>query len=101
MGKIRWTREAVDWLHKVHDYIVPDKPGAAKKLIAGIRQRSRLLREFPEAGHRMEEHPDENVRILLYGHYRIVYRIKPDQVIDILGVFHGALNDIQKYLPKK
>jgi len=36
------------------------------------------------------------VRILLYGHYRITYLVKPGGDIDILGVFHGAL-DISKY----
>ncbi len=35
---------------------------------------------------------------LLYGHYRVAYLIKEDQTIDILGVFHGAL-DIDRYLP--
>jgi toxin ParE1/3/4 len=33
---------------------------------------------------------------LLYGHYRIAYLIKDDGNIDILGVFHGAL-DIGRY----
>jgi plasmid stabilization system protein ParE len=40
---------------------------------------------------------DVDVRVLLYGHYRIAYVIKPDSNIDILGVFHGAL-DIDRYL---
>ena len=30
------------------------------------------------------------------GHYRIAYLIKPDGNIDILGVFHGAL-EIERY----
>jgi plasmid stabilization system protein ParE len=33
---------------------------------------------------------------LLYGHYRIAYLVKDDGNIDILGVFHGAL-DIARY----
>jgi len=37
-----------------------------------------------------------NVRILLYGHYRIAYLLKNDGNVDILGVFHGAL-DITRY----
>ena len=41
--------------------------------------------------------PGVHVRILLHGHYRIAYLIKSDDSIDILGVFHGAL-DIDKYL---
>jgi toxin ParE1/3/4 len=35
--------------------------------------------------------------MLLYGHYRIAYLLKPDDNIDILGVFHGAL-DLGRYL---
>jgi plasmid stabilization system protein ParE len=37
-----------------------------------------------------------HIRILLFGHYRIAYLIKPDGNIDILGVFHGAL-EIERY----
>ncbi len=37
-----------------------------------------------------------HVRILIHGHYRIAYLIKDDGNIDILGVFHGAL-DIGRY----
>jgi toxin ParE1/3/4 len=37
-----------------------------------------------------------HVRILLYGHYRIVYLVKDGGNIDILGVFHGSL-DITRY----
>jgi len=36
------------------------------------------------------------VRIILYGHYRIAYRVKPEAV-DILGIFHGAL-DLERFL---
>jgi len=32
------------------------------------------------------------VRILLYDEYRIAYLLKDDQSIDILGVFHSALD---------
>ena len=34
---------------------------------------------------------------LLYGQYRIAYLVKDGGDIDILGVFHGAL-DIKRYL---
>ncbi len=48
-------------------------------------------------GHRYEGVSDREVRIVLYRHYRIAYLVKPNSVIDILGVFHGAL-DIKRYL---
>jgi toxin ParE1/3/4 len=37
------------------------------------------------------------IRILLYGHYRIAYVVEPEGNVDVLGVFHGAL-DIDRYL---
>ena len=40
-------------------------------------------------GHRY--HDDRDIRILLYGHYRIAYLIKLNRDIDVLGVFHGSL----------
>jgi len=41
--------------------------------------------------------PEGDIRVLLYGHYRIAYLIRGKDYIDILGVFHGAL-DIDRYL---
>lgn len=43
-------------------------------------------------GHKYKRNPERNIRILLYGHYRIAYLIKPNGDIDILGVFHGSLD---------
>ncbi len=49
-------------------------------------------------GYKYREEKDGEIRILLYGHYRIAYLIKKNSDIDIPGVFHGAL-DIDRYLP--
>ena len=38
------------------------------------------------------------IRILLYGHYRIAYLLQTSLIVDILGVFHDAL-EIDRYLP--
>ena len=62
-----------------------------------IYYRAQVLSEFPRIGHRYEVHPDREVRILLYGHYRIAYLLKHDRDIDILGVFHGAM-EIERYI---
>lgn len=55
-----------------------------------------MLTEFPDIGYKYEGTARE-VRILLYGHYRITYVRREDSNIDIIGVFHGAL-DIDRYL---
>ena len=49
---------------------------------------------------RWNKKSNEDIRILLYGHYRIAYLLKEGGDIDILGVFfHGSL-DIQRFLKK-
>jgi plasmid stabilization system protein ParE len=55
------------------------------------------LKTFSQIGYIYENHTNKEIRILLYGHYRIAYLIKDKNHIDILGVFHGALA-IEKYL---
>lgn len=98
MAEINWTAEAERWLRDIHDYIAQDSPESAIRTVEGIYERAQLLRHFPEIGYRYDRIPDDkHIRILLYGHYRIAYLIKPDRNIDILGVFHGAL-DIDRYL---
>jgi toxin ParE1/3/4 len=98
MAEIIWTEEAERWLKDIHDYIAQDNPAAAEKLVSGIYQRAQILLEFPEVGYKYRSEPEGDIRILLYGHYRIAYLITGNDRVDILGVFHVAL-DIDRYLP--
>ncbi len=97
MAEISWTRESERWLRDIFDYIAGDSAEAALRTVEGIYEKAQLLREFPELGYRYEHAAERNVRILLYGHYRIAYLIKPNGNIDILGVFHSAM-EIERYL---
>ena len=97
MAEINWTEEAQAWLRDIYDYIAEDNKDAAARTTSGIFLKSQLLKEHPRIGHQYEAASPREVRILLYGHYRIAYLIKPDDNIDILGVFHGALS-IDRYL---
>lgn len=97
MAEINWTDEAGKWLKDIYDYIAQGNAKAANRTIEEIYNKAQILRKFPEIGYRYSKYPDRHIRILLYGHYRIVYLIKPDKNIDILGIFHGAL-DIDRYL---
>jgi plasmid stabilization system protein ParE len=95
--EINWTREAQVWLRDIHSYIATANPDAVQRTVAGIFARVQLLKTHPRLGHRYEAETFREVRILLYGHYRIAYLIKSEKTIDILGVFHGALS-IERYL---
>ena len=95
MAEIAWTEEAQRWLADIFEYIAADNPAASARTVQGIYERAQVLKTFPEIGHRYLG-SSRNVRVLLYGHYRIAYLVKDDRNIDILGVFHGSL-DITRY----
>lgn len=96
MAEINWTNESEIWLRDIYNYIAADDAEAAARTVTGIYEKAQLLTDYPRLGHRYELEQSREVRILLYEHYRITYLIKPDGDIDILGVFHGAL-DVERY----
>jgi len=98
MAEINWTEESLRWLRDIHAYISADNPDAAGEVVSGIYERTQVLRDFPKIGHMYRDEGECEIRILLFGHYRIAYLLKPISSIAILGVFHTAL-DIEVYLP--
>ena len=95
MAEVAWTEEAQRWLEDIFEYIAADNPSAAARTVQEIYERAQVLATFPEIGHRYVASL-RNVRILLYGHYRIAYLVKDGGNVDVLGVFHGSL-DITRY----
>jgi toxin ParE1/3/4 len=94
MVDIFWTKESELWLKDIYDYIAKNDKSVAKKVVNEIYQKTQILKLFPEIGYLYPN--NKNIRILLYGHYRIAYLIKTKQSIDVLGVFHGSLS-IERY----
>jgi len=95
MAEITWTAEAQKWLEDIFEYIAQDNPQAAARTAQAIYERAQDLIPFPQLGYRYAA-STRHVRILLHEQYRIAYLLKDDGNIDILGVFHGAL-DITRY----
>jgi toxin ParE1/3/4 len=91
VATVVWTSEAERWLLKIHDYIARDSPVNAFNVVKAIYERAQILERFPLIGHAYESISGREVRILLWGHYRIVYLVRPDSAVHIVGVFHGAM----------
>ena len=79
---------AVDRAAEIAEYIALDKPAAADKWITTIFSKVEQLASSPEIGRVVPEIEDEQFRELIYGNYRIVYRIEKKQV-SILTIRHG------------
>lgn len=97
MAQVVWTQEAERWLLKIHDYIARDKPGAAFNVVQSIFAKAQVLEEFPKSGQSYRTNSGREARILMWGHYRIVYIQPTDGEVHIVGVFHGAM-ELDRYL---
>jgi len=96
VAEVNWTEEAERWLEDIFKFIADENPDTAARVISELYERAQVLIQHPRIGY-LYEPSQRNVRILLYGHYRIAYLVKTNNEVDILGVFHGAL-DIGRYL---
>lgn len=97
MAEIRWSQEAAKWLEDIYRYIAQDNPTAAQRVVNGIYEKAQVLRDFPRLGYEYRSGAQGEVHVLLYGHYRIAYLVTNHDTVEIVGVFHGAL-DIDRYL---
>ena len=52
-------------------------------------EETEILESFPLSGRIVPELKDETIRELIFGNYRIIYRIFSKKVVDILTIHHG------------
>ena len=86
--RIIWSPLAVGRASEIADYIAQDKPSAAEKWIDTVFSKVEQLKSSPEIGRIVPEINDSQFRELIYGNYRIIYRIETKQ-ISILTIRHG------------
>ena len=86
--KIIWAPLAIDRASEIAEYIAQDKPSAAEKWINTVFSKVEQLNSSPEIGRVVPEIGNDQFRELIYGNYRIIYRIEKTQ-ISILTIRHG------------
>ena len=86
--KINWSPLALDRASEIIDYISIDNPSVAKRWLNTVFDKVEQLISFPEIGRIVPEISDSNFREIIYGNYRIIYRIEPT-TISILTIRHG------------
>ncbi|MBW1608253.1 MAG: type II toxin-antitoxin system RelE/ParE family toxin [Deltaproteobacteria bacterium] len=86
--KIIWSPLAVERAAEIAEYISRDNPTAAKKWVDTVFSKVDQLKSFPESGRIVPEIDSKDFRELIYGNYRIIYRVEKTQV-SILTIRHG------------
>jgi len=87
--RVHWTENAIGHLVNIYEYIAINSPTYGKRMVDRITRRSEQIAKQPLSGRKVPEYDAKDIRELIEKPYRIVYRIKQDQ-IDIVAVIHGA-----------
>ena len=78
--KVTWSPLAVDRVAEIASYIAEDNPKAAEKWIHKVFAKTGQLADFPESGRNISETRRRDIRELILGNYRIIYRVDSRQV---------------------
>ena len=87
--RLIWSPQAVEDVKAIRSYVARDSQHYANLLVERIVAAVDRLEVFPLSGRVVPEVGDESLREVVYGSYRIVYRLKPEAV-EIVTVFHSA-----------
>jgi toxin ParE1/3/4 len=89
MAPVRWTPQAANDLDAIAEFIARDSPHFAGLFAADVLQAVDRLVDFPESGRMVPEIGEKNIREIILGSYRRIYR-RRTEAVEILTVHHGA-----------
>jgi len=89
MAEVIWAPSALDDIDSIAKYIAADSAEMASLFIDRLIEATDRLEQFPLSGRIIPEINNPDCREVIYGAYRIMYRMEGDEVW-ITGVIHGA-----------
>jgi len=89
MVQIVWTKQAFEDLKDIKDYISKESKRYAELQITKIIDRTEILIKYPYVGRIVPEIDKDNIRELIEGNYRIVYKIYKEKIF-ILTIYHTS-----------
>ena len=86
--QVVWTDPALERVDEIALYIVQDNPDAAARWTIELFDAVERLADFPESGRVVPEIGAREVREIIFGAYRVFYRVGSD--VEVLSVRHGS-----------
>jgi len=86
--RIIWTELAIGRLEEIVEYIAADNEKTSEKFALKIFTKVEKLSDNPEIGKQIRELNRKDIREIIEGNYRIIYRIESKR-ISILTVRHN------------
>ena len=89
MAEVRWTPQAADDIQAITEFIAKDSPQYASLFAIDVFNAVERLVDFPESGRIVPERNDPQLREIIFGNYRIAYRLH-QQTAELLTIHHAA-----------
>ncbi len=89
MGKVIWAPAALEDVNSIAEYIARDSVDRAALFTVRLIEATDRLQEAPLSGRIIPEIGEPSCREIIYGNYRIMYRVLNNDVW-ITGVVHGS-----------
>jgi plasmid stabilization system protein ParE len=86
--QVVWTDPALERVDEIATHIAQDNPDAAVRWTVELFDAVERLAEFPESGRMVPEVGSREIRELIYGSYRVFYRV--GAAVEVLSVRHGS-----------
>ena len=87
--RLLWSPLAAEQAEEAVAYIAADDPVAAQAWVGQLLERVESLRRFPDSGRVLPELQREDIREIIVGAYRVVYRRREESVA-IVAIRHQA-----------
>lgn len=89
MARLIWTSQAVEDLESTCDHIARDSHHYARMFAQRVMERVATLQTFSDAGRTVPEVSRQEIREIIHGNYRIIYRHSGGSV-QILTIHHSS-----------
>ena len=76
MAKVYWTSPALNDVREIIHFIAKDSLIYSERIGVKLIHSARRLSTFPYSGRIVPEFADESIREIIYGSYRIIYKIQ-------------------------
>ncbi len=86
---VLWTQTAIEHLAAIHKCIAQDSLPYARRMVDRITVRTCQIDGSPNTGQKVPAHEDPNIRALVEGPYRLLYKLDANRV-HVLAVLHAA-----------
>ena len=90
MTVVRWTEQAVQDLQAIREFIERDSPRYGRLVAERLYEATSRLEGFPLSGRIVLELGRKDIRELIVGDYRIVYRVTGDLAI-LITVYRSSM----------